>query len=92
LVAVERQRGRDQTCWWTASVAISKAGAVMIFRSSSTRRCSSANSTGYLRHRIAILTLTVVSVVLSLDSARTGICAEKRSVPNIVIILADDKY
>jgi hypothetical protein len=28
----------------------------------------------------------------STSSARIGICAEKRGVPNIVVILADDKY
>jgi len=44
----------------------------------------------HLLHRITTFILTSVAVVLSIDSGKIGICADKRSVPNIVFILADD--
>jgi hypothetical protein len=62
------------------------AGAVMIFR------LSNSNLSGHLLHGIATLLLATVTVALSIDSANIGISAETRSVPNIVFILADDKY
>jgi hypothetical protein len=72
----------------------------MIFRSSSVgcrsiEPCAGIDHPdlrGHLLHRIATLILTAVSIVLSVDAGNTALGAEKRSVPNIVLILADDKY
>lgn len=44
----------------------------------------------HLLHRIAALILAICTIILSLDAAKQAYSAEKRSVPNIVIILADD--
>ncbi len=44
----------------------------------------------YLLHRIATLTLTVSVVALSISTVFAGDDPEKPSVPNIVLILADD--
>lgn len=41
-------------------------------------------------HRLAALVFTASAACLSISAEKLGICAEKRSVPNIVIILADD--
>jgi hypothetical protein len=45
-----------------------------------------------LLHTIASLTLVVTPILLSLGVVNRGLCAEKKSGPNIVVILADDKY
>ncbi len=44
------------------------------------------------RYRIATLILLIVTPVLSACSFKTGHAAGPRSVPNVVLILADDKY
>jgi arylsulfatase A-like enzyme len=46
---------------------------------------------GRLLHRIATLILAAVAAVLTIDSGKTGACAEKRGAPNVVIILTDDQ-
>ena len=67
-------------------------GAVMILRISSVGYGSSHNLLGNLLHRIATLILITIAVALSIDSGNIGLCADKPSVPNILLILADDKY
>lgn len=62
----------------------------MVFCGSSVGDCTTTNLLGQLLHRIATLILTTVAVVLSIDPTQTGICAEKRSVPNMILILTDD--
>ena len=78
-------------CRWTAKVTISKAGAAMLFRSTPVRCGYGATLPGHFLHRIATLMLTSIAAMLSEYPATTGFCAEKRSVPNFVIILIDDK-
>jgi len=60
---------------------------------------ANASSVGYdtrsdllrlLLPRITTLTFSIVAVTLSVNSAKIGICADSWSVPNIVLILADD--
>ncbi len=46
---------------------------------------------GPLLHRIATLILTICTIILSISPSNIGHCAEKRSVPNIVLILTDDQ-
>jgi len=41
-------------------------------------------------HQITALTLAAAAVVLSIGAAKHALSAESRSVPNIVLILADD--
>jgi hypothetical protein len=77
---------------WTAQATISKAGAAMIFHVTSAGYGATRKLPGPLLHRIATLIVTTVIAVLSIDAGNIGICAEKRSVPNFVIILIDDKY
>ena len=62
----------------------------MISRSASVASDSSPNAPRALRHRIAALVLAIATSTLSIATVDQGQCAEKRSVPNIVIILADD--
>ena len=50
----------------------------------------SKNLPGHLLRRITTLILITCTLSLSLGPEKTGFCAEKRSVPNMVIILADD--
>ena len=45
---------------------------------------------GLLLHRIATLTLAVLTVLLSIGTTNIVHCADSTSVPNIVLILADD--
>jgi arylsulfatase A-like enzyme len=45
---------------------------------------------GTLLHSIATLILTIGPAILSICAINTGICDDKKSVPNIVLILADD--
>jgi len=59
-------------------------------RFTSGKRRSKANLPRRLLHGIATLLLTACTVILSLDAARKVYSAEERSVPNIVLILADD--
>jgi len=47
---------------------------------------------GTLLHDIVTLILTAVPFFLSLYLATTGLCAGKGRVPNIVVLLVDDKY
>ena len=49
------------------------------------------NLLGQLLHRITTFILTLVTLGLSIGSGKIGTCAAKRSVPNIVLILADDQ-
>jgi arylsulfatase A-like enzyme len=51
---------------------------------------SNANLLGYLLHRIATLILTTCTIILSIDANKQAYSSEKRSVPNILLILADD--
>ena len=51
----------------------------------------SPNLLDVLLHNIATFILISVTVVLSIVPGNTGICAEMRSVPNVVIILTDDQ-
>src|SRR5687768_7915717 len=46
--------------------------------------------TSHYLHRITTLILTTVAATLSIGIGKHGLCAEKPSVPNIVLILADD--
>jgi arylsulfatase A-like enzyme len=62
----------------------------MIFRSSSVGYESNHNLPGHLLHRIATLLLAAVGVALALCSGQIGSGAEKRSAPNVVLIVADD--
>lgn len=48
------------------------------------------NLPGPQLHKAATLILTICTLVLPIYSAHKGICSETRSVPNIVLILADD--
>jgi arylsulfatase A len=48
------------------------------------------NLLGTLLHRFATLILTLLPAILSLCTVNTGVCDDKKSVPNIVLILADD--
>src|ERR1017187_6004058 len=73
-----------------AIVSISEPGAVMIFRFSPRGYWNSKDLLGQLLHRITTLILITTTVGLSIGSVKIGICAEKRSVPNIVLILIDD--
>jgi len=41
---------------------------------------------------LATLLLVSLAFVLSMGPGTKGLCAEMRSAPNIVVILADDKY
>jgi hypothetical protein len=43
-------------------------------------------------HEIATLLLTAAAVAMSLDAARTAVYADTTRLPNIVLIVADDKY
>jgi arylsulfatase A-like enzyme len=63
----------------------------MIFRSFSTLHGFRSNLRLHLLHRIATLLLAVATLVLSIGPSKTVFCAEKRSVPNIILILADDQ-
>lgn len=49
-----------------------------------------SNLLGHQLHKLATLILTAGAAVLSISLENFGECAEKRSVPNIVLILADD--
>ena len=73
-----------------AIVSISEPSAVMIFRLSPRGYWDSKDLLGQLLHRITTLILITTTVVLSTVPEKTGMCEEKRSVPNIVFILADD--
>ena len=63
----------------------------MILRFSSRGFLNSKNLLGHLLHRITTFILITATVSLSIGSEKIGICGEKRSVPNIVLILADDQ-
>src|ERR1017187_9734408 len=69
---------------------LKSTGAVMILRVSSRGFLNSKNLLGHLLHRITTLILITITIGLSIESEKIGICEEKRSVPNIVLILADD--
>jgi hypothetical protein len=62
----------------------------MTFRPSAARLASNRDLPRQLLHQITTLTLTIVTLGLSITSATYGFCANSRSVPNIVLILADD--
>ena len=62
----------------------------MILRFSSKGFVNSRNSPGHLLHRITTLVLVAITIGLSIGSEKLGLCAAKRSAPNIVFILADD--
>ncbi len=62
----------------------------MIYRASYVGYDSSSNSPRQLLHRITTLILTTAAAVLSIGPSIAGNCADSRSVPNIVLILADD--
>ena len=47
---------------------------------------------GPSRHIIATFILAVCTAFLSIHGGKTSLSAENSSVPNIVLILADDKY
>ncbi len=49
-----------------------------------------ANSPGRLLHRFVTLVVTGFLVILAVGSVKQGLCAGSSSVPNIVLILADD--
>ena len=74
----------------TTRVTMLKAGAAMIFHSSSVGCVSNPSLLGYLPHRTAALVLAACTVALSIGSGTIGSCADRQSVPNIVVILADD--
>ena len=61
----------------------------MFFRSTLVGCSSNPNLLPHVLHRMPTLILVIVAAVLSMDSGKKH-CAEKRSVPNIVFILADD--
>jgi hypothetical protein len=48
------------------------------------------NLLGTLLHSIATLILTTFPAALSICAVNIGVCDDKKSVPNIVLILADD--
>jgi hypothetical protein len=62
----------------------------MTFRPSAARLASNRDLPRQLLHQITTLTLTIVTLGLSIASETCGFCANSRSVPNIVLILADD--
>ncbi len=62
----------------------------MVFRFPSVGYMSNPDLPGHLLHRIATLVLATATLVLSVDWGKTGVGAEKHSVPNIIIILTDD--
>lgn len=62
----------------------------MTFRPSAARLASNRDLPRQLLHQITTLTLAIATLGLSIDSAKYGFCANYRSVPNIVLILADD--
>ena len=62
----------------------------MSSRASVVRSDSSRDLPRRLLRQMTTLTLTISALGLSLDSEKAGKCAESRSVPNIVLILADD--
>lgn len=62
----------------------------MLLHPASGRYDLNANLLGSLLHKIATLMLTICAVVLSICLANMAVSAEKRSVPNIVLLLADD--
>jgi hypothetical protein len=76
----------------TRKRTISKAGAIMAPRFTSGELDSNANLPGHLLLRIVALILAICTLSLSLDAENKAYSAEKRSVPNILLILADDKY
>ncbi len=63
----------------------------MIFHELPKGRIGNPDFLGPLLHRIATLILTAFAIILPISLSDTGYCAEKRSVPNIVLILADDQ-
>jgi arylsulfatase A-like enzyme len=62
----------------------------MIFHSFSMAHGFRSNSRLHLLHRMATPLLAVVTLALTVGPAQTGICADVRGLPNIVLILADD--
>jgi arylsulfatase A len=62
----------------------------MIFRSSSTGHGSRSNRRRNLPCSIAAILLAVVTPAFAAGPAQTGIRADERSLPNIVLVLADD--
>jgi hypothetical protein len=72
--------------------AISTIGAVMFIRSSSLWISYSNDLLGHLLHRITTLIFITCAICLLIGTGQIGICAEKRRVPNILLIVADDKY
>ena len=72
-------------------ITISNAGAAMFLRFASVGHDASSDLRPGLLHRTATLILATVTVILSISAAQHAFCAEKRSVPNVVIILTDDQ-
>ena len=62
----------------------------MLFRASSVGYVASHNLLGNLLHTVATLILSTATLALSVGSGNVATCAEKSSVPNLVIILIDD--
>ena len=62
----------------------------MLFPLYWTRSDSNVRLPGHLLHRMTTFLLAAVTVVLSIGAGRYGVGAEKRSAPNIVVILVDD--
>ena len=62
----------------------------MSWRLTAAGSSATADLLGHLLHRITTLILITCTLGLSIYPANKGTCAEKRSVPNIVLILADD--
>jgi hypothetical protein len=50
------------------------------------------NPHGRLQDGTTALLLILLTVALSMGTARTANCAPQRQAPNILLILADDKY
>lgn len=62
----------------------------MTFRPAAARPVSNRDLPHQLLRQITTLTLATVALGLSIGSEKHGSCADSRSVPNIVLILADD--
>ena len=83
--------GGEEDAGLTEKETIWKAGAAMLFRFTSVECGANPNLLEHLLHKIATLTLVTFATFLSVDSTNYGMCCDIRSVPNIVLILADDQ-
>jgi arylsulfatase len=90
LRAALAHSGGEEDAGLTEKETIWKAGSAMFFRFTTVGCVANPDLLEHLLHRITTLILATAAVV-SMASGNSGICGEKRSVPNIVFILTDDQ-